>query len=210
MIVKICGITRAQDALQAVELGATAVGFVFWPSSPRRITPDAARSIVAQLPASTLKVGVFVDELQDEIERVADRVGLDQLQLHGQERPDFARALTRPCIKAIGLGPGTDDALLAGWEGMRVLLDAHDPVRRGGTGLQVDWVRAARIARRRDIILAGGLTAENIVDAVRAVRPAGVDVSSGVERAPGIKDERRMAALFDALAAVEAACDDQE
>jgi phosphoribosylanthranilate isomerase len=205
VIVKICGLTRVEDAVQAAALGATAIGLVFWPSSPRRVSATLARDIASAVPATVLKVGVFVNASRAEIERTVVDVGLDVVQLHGDESPAFARALGMRYIKAIGLGPDGDETLLAGWEDATVLLDAHDPVRRGGTGIPVDWDRAARLARRHDVILSGGLTPVTIADAVRAVRPAGVDVSSGVEREPGIKDHQRLASLFGALAGVEAA-----
>jgi phosphoribosylanthranilate isomerase len=205
MIVKICGLTRVEDAVQAASLGATAIGLVFWPSSPRRVSVALARDIAGAVPASVLKVGVFVNASRGEIERTVVDVGLDVVQLHGDESSAFARALGIRFIKAIGLGPASDDTLFAGWDGATVLLDAHDPVRRGGTGTPVDWDRAARLARRHELILAGGLTPATIAHAVRAVRPAGVDVSSGVELEPGIKDHIRLASLFGALAGVEAA-----
>lgn len=204
MIVKICGITRGDDASLAVALGATALGFVFWSSSPRRVTPAVARYIVAGLPSSVLPVGVFVDATREEIEQVAADVGLAAVQLHGSESPEFARQLTRRVIKAVALDPdGTDDEL-ARWQDVTLLIDAHDPGRRGGTGRVVDWGRAAAIALRHEAILAGGLTPLNVAEAIATVRPAGIDVSSGVEASPGVKDPEKLRALFDALASVEA------
>ena len=203
MIVKICGITRPQDAERAAALGATALGFIFWPSSPRRIAPAAARAIARILPASVMKVGVFVDASADELARTLEEAGLDAVQLHGSESPAVARGLEARVIKAIPLGSQDAEAQVAAWTGTTLLLDAHDPVRRGGTGRVVDWEQAARLARRHEVILAGGLNPDNVADAVRRVRPAGIDVSSGVEEAPGVKDLVKLAALFDALAGVE-------
>jgi phosphoribosylanthranilate isomerase len=203
MIVKICGITRRQDAERAVALGATAIGFVFWPSSPRRIGVEEARAIARSLPTSVLTVGVFVDAPAEEIEATTARVGLGAVQLHGSEPASLAAALSARVIKAVALGSAEADAEVEAWTGTTLLLDAHDPVRRGGTGRVVDWTRAAEIARRHEVILAGGLTAANVADAVRHVRPAGIDVSSGVEQSPGVKDPVKLAALFGALAAVE-------
>ncbi len=213
MIVKICGITRPDDALLAASLGATHIGLVFWPASPRAVTQAAAARIAAALPAHVSVVGVFVDATSDLMNDTADSVGLDMLQLHGDEREEIARTLTRPLIKAIplraavrgerrSLRDGAPEAIAAveGWPGVPLLLDAHDPTRRGGTGTVIDWDRAAQLARQRAIILAGGLTPENIGEAIGCVRPAGVDVSSGVEARPGIKDESRLRALFDAIA----------
>ena len=203
MIVKICGITRPQDAERAVALGATAIGFIFWPSSPRRVGLEAARSIGRLVPASVLKVGVFVDAPAAELARTVSEAGLDAVQLHGSESPDLVRGLEARVIKAVALGSPDAEAQIAQWAGTTLLLDAHDPVRHGGTGRVVDWDRAARLARRHEVILAGGLNPENVAEAVRRVRPAGIDVSSGVEQTPGVKDLVKLAALFDALASVE-------
>jgi len=203
VIVKICGITRAEDARLAASLGATAIGFIFWPSSPRAISPLRARAIVDALPASVTTVGVFVNAGRDEIEAAADEANLQAVQLHGDETPDLARSLSRRVIKAIPL-TGDIDEHVNEWPGTMLLLDAHDAARRGGTGRVVDWDRAAAIARTHDIILAGGLGPGNVADAVARVRPAGIDVSSGVESSPGIKDPGKLRALFDALAGVEA------
>jgi phosphoribosylanthranilate isomerase len=203
VIVKICGITRAEDARLAASLGATAIGFIFWPSSPRAISPLRARAIVDALPASVTTVGVFVNAGRDEIEAAADEANLQAVQLHGDETPDLARSLSRRVIKAIPL-TGDIDERVNEWPGTMLLLDAHDAARRGGTGRVVDWDRAAAIARTHDIILAGGLGPGNVADAVARVRPAGIDVSSGVESSPGIKDPGKLRALFDALAGVEA------
>jgi phosphoribosylanthranilate isomerase len=203
VIVKICGITRPQDAERAVVLGATAIGFIFWPSSPRRVGLEAARSIGRLVPGSVLKVGVFVDAPAAELARTVGEAGLDAVQLHGSESPDLVRGLEARVIKAVALGSPDAEAQIAQWTGTTLLLDAHDPVHHGGTGRVVDWDRAARLARLHEVILAGGLNPENVVEAVRRVRPAGIDVSSGVEQTPGVKDLVKLAALFDALASVE-------
>jgi phosphoribosylanthranilate isomerase len=197
--VKICGVTRLEDAELAASLGAWAIGFVFWPGSPRVVDPARAREIIRKLPASVLTVGVFVDQPAETVEGVARQVGLGAVQLHGRETPDYARGLTRPVIKAIGLAAGGPVLPLADWAGMQVLLDVHDPERHGGTGRTVDWSQAAAIARARDVLLAGGLTADNVRDAVTSVGPSGIDVSSGVESGPGIKDAAKMRALFASL-----------
>lgn len=202
MIVKICGITRPDDARLAVSLGATHVGVICWPGSPRFVEPAAAAAIVEAVGGRAVTVGVFVDESPERMNQLAAEVGFALLQLHGHEAPPVGPLLARPYIKALAVGPDLD-AGLAHWPGVPVLLDAHDPVRRGGTGAVVDWDRAAAVARNRQVILAGGLRPENVGDALARVRPAGVDVSSGVESAPGIKDEERLRALFDAIRRVE-------
>jgi phosphoribosylanthranilate isomerase len=200
MIVKICGITRAEDAMAAVEAGAHALGFVFWPDSPRFVEPDRARAIVAELPPFVTPVGVFVNQTVEHVFGVAATVGLGAVQLHGDERPADAARLARPVIKAIPVGV-SDDADLEEWPArVTLLLDVHDPVKRGGTGRTIDWSVAAAIAARRRSILAGGLTVENVGEAIRRVRPFGIDVSSGVELSPGVKDHGRLRALFQAVA----------
>jgi phosphoribosylanthranilate isomerase len=204
MIVKICGITRVEDATIAVSLGATAVGFIFWPGSARRIAPADAAAIGAALPPEVWKVGVFVDASADDIRRVIEAGRLTAVQLHGSETPADAATLTTRVIKAIALEHvGTPEALDA-WRGVPVLLDASDPVRKGGTGRTIDWQRAAEMAARHDIILAGGLRPGNVAEAIARVRPAGIDVSSGVEVSPGVKDHDKLRSLFEALRGVEA------
>jgi phosphoribosylanthranilate isomerase len=199
MIVKICGITRAQDATTAVALGATAVGFVFWPGSPRRVTPAVAAAIVKALPDDVWKVGVFVDAAPDEMCRTIEEAGLTTVQLHGRETPTLAASLSTRVIKAMPLEQLDDDAALDEWRGVPILLDAHDPVRRGGTGRTIDWNRASAFAARHDVILAGGLRPDNVAEAVALVRPYGIDVSSGVEMSPGVKDHGKLRGLFEAL-----------
>ena len=196
MLVKICGITRLEDAEAAVALGAGALGFVFWPKSPRYVDPERARAIVAALPPFIATVGVFVDQPPRLVNGVAARVGLSAVQLHGDEPVDVLEAIDRPVVKALGLSQSmrTEDA--EAWPArVRLLIDAHDPDRRGGTGQTVDWDRAAAIARRRPVLLAGGLQADNVAGAIRTVRPFGIDVSSGVESSPGVKDHARLRAL---------------
>jgi len=197
--VKVCGITRQQDADLAVELGATAIGFVFWPGSPRYVKPEQARSIAAALPETVSKVGVFVDEPAALVGALADHVGLTDVQLHGAESSDYIRTMPRRVIKAIGLKNAQMPRLDAYGEDVLILLDAYDPVRHGGTGQMVDWSTARAVATLRPTILSGGLRPENVSEAIVAVKPFGVDVSSGVESAPGIKDPSRMRSFFEAL-----------
>jgi phosphoribosylanthranilate isomerase len=196
MIVKICGITRLEDAEAAVAAGAGAIGFIFWPKSPRFIDPHRARTIAAALPPFVTAVGVFVNQPIEHVNGVASLVRLGAVQLHGDETPEFAAAVSRPVMKAVSAAA----ADLRAWPPrVRLLLDVNDPVARGGTGRTIDWTEAADLAARREILLAGGLTPDNVADAVARVRPFGIDVSSGVERAPGIKDHRRLRALFEAV-----------
>jgi phosphoribosylanthranilate isomerase len=187
MLIKICGITRLTDALFAVREGATAIGMVFWPKSPRRVDSAIAAEIVATLPADMLTVGVFVNATVEEIRDVVKSTGIRVVQLHGDEPTSYVDAIDRPIFRSTTLDNVADVA--REWpHDTTLLLDKADPIRRGGTGEVVDWSRAANLARERRIVLAGGLTADNIEEAITTVRPYGVDVSSGVEASPGVKD----------------------
>ena len=198
--VKICGLTRAEDAADAVRLGASALGFVFWPPSPRVVTADAARAIAAPLPALVARVGVFVDAPPADVLEIVRQVGLDVVQLHGGEDVEAYAALPVRLIKAVTLDSTADVDRAADLPAaVTVLVDAPDPVRRGGTGRAANWTWAAALARRRPVMLAGGISADNVADAVRAVRPWAIDVSSGVEIAPGVKSADRMRSLFRVL-----------
>lgn len=199
-LVKICGITRIEDALEAATLGASAIGLVFWPRSPRAVDPVAARAIVAALPPLVTPVGVFVDQSEAEVERIAAEARLGAVQLHGRETPEFCGRLRRPVIKAFGVDDSFDASVLDAYPaGITVLLDAKDDEKHGGTGRRIDWMMAARVGARRRMMLAGGINADNVGEAIRAVRPFAIDVSSGVERAPGEKDHAKMKALFEAV-----------
>lgn len=184
---KICGITRLEDALGAAEHGASALGFVFWPRSPRYITPDRAAEIIAHLPPGMATVGVFVNEPVEAIRAIVARTGITTVQLHGDEPPAYAAALGAPVLRAVGVEQAA--AACPAWPaGTTFLLDAADTVRRGGTGEIVDWGRAAGVARQWPVVLAGGLRADNVAEGIEIVRPCGVDVASGVEDAPGVKN----------------------
>ena len=196
--VKICGITRVEDAQAAVTWGAKAVGFVFWPKSPRCVDVEVAWRIRAILPQAILAIGVFVDQPVDEVNEIAERVDLNAVQLHGAEDLKYAQSMKRDVIKALAVG-GVPPVLSKWPSNITVLLDVHDPIRKGGTGKVIDWVAASEMAEERNVILAGGLTPENVNDAITRVHPWGIDVSSGVEVSPGIKDHERIKALFKAV-----------
>ena len=199
LFVKICGLTRLQDAELAAALGARALGFVFWPDSPRAVTAEAAKAIAARVPKDVTKVGVFVNEDIERVRTIVDEVGLDFAQLHGDETPEYCQRLDRKVIKAIGMRADGDAAFASFGSDVLLLVDAHDPAARGGTGRTVDWDAARAIAAERPLILAGGLNAANVRLAIRSVRPYGVDVSSGVESAPGIKDPAKLRSFFEVL-----------
>ena len=198
MLVKICGITRADDALAAVAAGANAIGFVFWPDSPRYVDPYRARAIRAALPPFVTAVGVFVNQPVEYVSGVSSLVRLGAVQLHGDETPQYASLLSAPIVKALPLTTLGESDLAAWPDETMVLLDVHDPVKRGGTGRTIDWDAAATISARRRIVLAGGLTPENVGEAVEAVRPWAVDASSSLETEPGIKDHDRIRAFVAA------------
>jgi len=198
--VKICGVTTAEDAALAASLGATAVGMVFWTGSPRAVDVDRARQIARALPPFVSAVGVFVDQPVDDVSEVAEAVGLDAIQLHGHENPTDYAGIGCRLIKSVAVRDRSAEADAASVPARAtVLLDAHDPVRRGGTGQTIDWSVAGTIAKLRPVILSGGLTPASVDLAVRAVRPYAIDVSSGVESAPGRKDPTKLRAFFSAL-----------
>lgn len=192
--VKICGITSATDALTAVAAGADALGFMFYPPSPRYLTVDAARAITRELPPFVARVGVFVDADEDRIVETVKRVGLDTVQLHGSESAEFAARLTGcRVIKAMRMeGPAALERL-AGFREFSWLLDSYVAGSFGGTGQTFNWDLACEAVRRGGrVILAGGLTVDNVARAVAAVGPYAVDVSSGVEVSPGRKDPAKV------------------
>lgn len=191
--VKICGLTSPEEARQAALLGADAIGLVFYPRSPRAVTPEQALEIVAALPPFVTTVALFVDEEPERIEAVLRTVPVDLLQFHGSEPPHFCEQFGRPYLKAIRVREGVD--LLA--EARRyasakgLLLDAYHPDLPGGSGRRFDWQLIPE-GLEKPVVLAGGLTPENVAEAIQKVRPYGVDVSSGVEREKGRKDYRKM------------------
>ena len=199
--VKICGITNLEDALMAAELGADALGFIFHPRSPRYVAPDAARQIIAGLPPFVLTVGVFVDEEAQTVRDLAARVGLDWVQLHGQESPEYCRSLGRRVIKGFRIQDEKSFKSLAAYQGaaQAFLLDTYKKGQVGGTGATFDWRLAREAKKYGPVILAGGLTPENVAEAIRIAQPAAVDVASGVEAAPGKKDPAKLRAFFAAI-----------
>lgn len=192
-VIKFCGMTREQDIDVACELGIDAVGFVLWPNSPRFLPLDEVTRLVRRLPDAVLPVGVFVNPRADEIE-AARAAGIRVAQIHGGVTQFTGEELGT----AIWIASSLESDLSALPEGATVLLDANDPERHGGTGRTIDWPRAAEIARRRRVVLAGGLTPANVAQAIARVQPYGVDVASGIEEQPGIKSAQAMSAFVAA------------
>jgi phosphoribosylanthranilate isomerase len=200
--VKICGITNLTDARRAVEAGADFLGFNFYPQSPRYISPAKARGIVRRLPNKVSVVGVFVNAPEDKMLTIARSVGLDYLQLHGEESPELVSRLKRsfPVIKAVRVRDSFRPAQLAQFKrAAAFLLDGFHPRRHGGTGRKFDWGKARRARSRGRIFLAGGLTPRNVAEAIRTAGPYAVDVCSGVESRPGKKDPARVESLMRAV-----------
>jgi len=191
MRVKICGITRLEDALAAERLGADALGFNFWPGSRRYVDPAVATDIVRRLPPLVTPVGLFVNQSESEMIDIAQRTGVRVLQLHGDEPPELCVRLPFPVIKAIRVDAVKTLSILVSYQVAAFVLDA--PSRDyGGSGLSFDWSLAEGVSEIAPIILAGGLTPENVAQAIAALNPYAVDVASGVESAPGVKDRFKM------------------
>lgn len=196
--VKVCGITNLEDAAASVEYGADAIGLVFVPS-PRRITPAQARNIVNHLPPSVLKVGVFADHGIAEVKDIMDQCDLDFAQLHGSESPGYCAALGTRAIKAFRVRDESILQSIGQYHTCAYLLDSYSPDTGGGSGRTFNWDIAVRAKEFGKIILSGGLTPSNVAEAISKVRPAGVDVSSGVESRPGKKDHSKLHAFIDAV-----------
>ena len=190
--VKICGITSLEDALVAVEAGADALGFVFFEKSPRHVDPVQAARIIAQLPPFVQVVGLFVNAALDFVNATADSCGLDLVQLHGDESPSYCQLVRRRVMKAFRVQGMESLAAMSDYSVAGLLLDAYSPDSYGGTGACFDWGCAVAAKERGTVILAGGLTPENVASAVARVAPYGVDVSSGVESSPGRKDPEKV------------------
>lgn len=200
--VKICGITRTEDAQAAVAAGADAIGLVFSAKSSRMVSIEQARALAASVPPFVTVVGLFVDESPDAVRTVLNRVPLSLLQFHGTETPEQCRSYGRPYLKAVRMRDGVD--LRAEEDrysdAVGLLLDSYDPHSPGGSGQAFDWARIPA-QRAKPLVLAGGLTPENVGGAIRRVRPEAVDVTSGVEAAKGIKDPQKIAAFVKAVRA---------
>ncbi len=203
-LVKICGITNVDDALAAVAAGAGALGFNFYKPSPRYITPESAREIVEQLPPSILTVGVFVND--ESATRIADEAGITALQLHGDESPGCCRELAahRYVIKALAVSNDFDIDVIKSYEVEAIMLDTRDNKLRGGTGRVFDWSIAQQVRPLvPKLFLAGGLSSENIEEAIATVRPYAVDACSALEDRPGKKNHARMRAFIETVRGIQ-------
>ena len=204
--IKICGVTNVKDARACAELGADMIGFNFYPQSPRYIEPEIARQIVETIPRSSRAVGVFVDASADEIRITAKRTGIESVQLHGDFSPETCRELAREfrVIRAFRTEAKFQPEDAGAFPNCDVLLDAHHVELRGGTGVTCDWSAArATLPFTRFLILSGGLNAQNVAQAIAAVAPHAVDVCSGVESAPGVKDYRTIEKFIAAVRTAE-------
>ena len=194
--VKICGMTQLKDALFAVEQGVDAVGFIFYKKSPRAVTMKTVREIITKLPPLVDTVGVFVNESAERLNKIADYCGLDLVQLHGEESPAFCRKIRRRVIKAFRVKDLQSIKQLEKFPVSGFLLDTFSDDLHGGTGKTFDWNLALPAKKMGPVLLAGGLTPRNILQAVRQVRPYGIDVCSGVEKSPRIKDLEKVRAFL--------------
>ena len=201
--VKFCGITRPEDAQAAANLGVDAIGLVFYPPSPRAVTLDQAKQVVSALPAFVTTVALFVDPDEREVEAVIDELGVDLLQFHGDESVQQCQQYRRPYIKALRMRDDVNvlDEIGRYSESRGLLLDSYQPGVAGGTGKAFDWARIPSDVRR-SVILAGGLDADNVAQAIEQVRPYAVDVSGGIESAKGIKDREKMKAFMRSVNSV--------
>jgi len=190
--VKICGITSAEDAVAAVDAGADALGLIFVPGTPRYVTPEAAASVIERVPPLVSTVGVFVDHPLDEVVRIVGALRLHAVQLHGQESEAYCCGMPVPVIRALRVRDARSLDGMETYPAHAFLLDAYVEGRPGGTGVPIAWDLALRAKGGKPVILSGGLRPDTVGEAVRVVRPYGVDVSSGVEQSPGRKDHRKV------------------
>jgi len=194
--VKVCGITRLQDALVAEKYGASAIGFIFHNNSPRLVSVNEVREWVSAIPKKLIKVGVFVDSDVDNINIITDSLGLDMVQLHGSESPEYCKEISVPVVKVFRVGEGFNPKILEDYIVEAFLFDTYKKGNPGGTGESFNWKIISRLETDVPIILSGGLTAKNVGDGINTVHPSAVDVNSGVESRPGIKDALKIQAFM--------------
>jgi phosphoribosylanthranilate isomerase len=204
--VKICGITNTEDGLCAAACGAAALGFIFYPPSPRCIKPEDAKKIISVLPDKVIKVGVFVNEKPEEIKRTIEYCRLDMIQLHGDESPEYCLQFpSSTIIKAVELRNDGDVSRALNYNVSAILVDSRQAGLYGGTGKKANWDLACRVKDKKPLILSGGLNTENIAEALKTVLPAALDINSGVESEPGKKDHKKLAKIFSIIRTADVA-----
>ena len=197
--IKICGITSLKDAKLAANYGATAIGMIFYQGSPRFVDPAEVEQWIDSIPSSVKKVGVFVNEQSETINKITRQLRLDFIQLHGDESPEFCNEMTRPVIKGFRVGDDFDADIINDYDVRAFLFDTYQKGKPGGTGNHFNWDLIVQLKTDTPIILSGGLKPENVLNGVEAVNPAAVDVNSGVESESGVKDEDKINELFSIL-----------
>ena len=202
--VKICGITNIRDAFRAAESGADALGFIFYPKSPRYLAPERAKEIIQKIPGSIGRVGVFVNQEIQAVKGIVSFCGLRLIQLHGDESLQYCSQFPRSSlIKVVSSWPEEEIQKLESYSVRAILVDAHEPGRYGGTGKNSDWALALKVRKTHPLILAGGLNKENIKRAIETVRPCAVDINSGVETLPGKKDPYKIREIMEIIRATD-------
>ena len=199
MPVKICGITSFEDAEIAVNYGASAIGMIFYEGSPRYIYPEKVKEWIPAIPAKMKKVGVFVNEKRKNIKTIVEKLNLDYIQLHGDESPEYCDKMIRPVIKVFQIGTDFDSAILGNFQVHAFLFDTYQKDKCGGTGRSFNWDLISDLKTDTPIILSGGLNPDNISEGIETVQPSAVDVNSGVESKPGIKDKLKVEKLFNTI-----------
>ncbi len=203
MPVKICGITNLKDAQIAVSCGASSLGFIFHDKSPRYILPETACQIVEDLKGQVSFVGVFVDENLDNVHTIVHKVGLNIIQLHGGETPEYCQKAKLPVIKVFQVAPDFNAEIMNGYDVHAFLFDTYKKGKSGGTGEVFNWHIIDGLQTAAPIILSGGLGIDNIISGIDTVSPSAVDINSGVEKMPGVKDEKKMKLLFSIIKNIE-------
>ena len=197
--VKICGITSFNDAIMAANYGASALGFIFYEKSPRYINPEILKTWISNVPSSVKKVGVFVNKDVDKVNKIAEELNLGMVQLHGDESPEYCNQMIRPVIKVFRVNKKFDSIMLKNYQVATFLFDTYNKENHGGTGESFDWQSILQLNTETPVILSGGLNADNVLEGIEVVKPSAVDVNSGVETAPGKKDEEKIKNLFTIL-----------
>ena len=196
---KICGITNLVDAKVAVENGASAIGFIFYEKSPRYINPEIIKTWISNVPSSVKKVGVFVNKDVDKVNKIAEELNLGMVQLHGDESSEYCNQMIKPVIKVFRVNNKFDSIMLNNYQVATFLFDTYNKENHGGTGESFDWQSILQLNTEIPVILSGGLNADNVLEGIEVVKPSAVDVNSGVEAAPGKKDEEKIKNLFTIL-----------